>query len=53
VKAALEHDGPYLLDIHIDPDELTLPPKIKAKQAWGFSLSKFREMLSSRGHTMS
>jgi thiamine pyrophosphate-dependent acetolactate synthase large subunit-like protein len=53
VKTALQHDGPYLLDIHIDPDELTLPPKIKMKQAWGFSLSKFREMLSSRGHTMS
>jgi thiamine pyrophosphate-dependent acetolactate synthase large subunit-like protein len=53
VKTALQHDGPYLLDIHIDPDELTLPPKIKLKQAWGFSLSKFREMLSSRGHTMS
>jgi thiamine pyrophosphate-dependent acetolactate synthase large subunit-like protein len=53
VKTALEHDGPYLLDIHIDPNELTLPPKIKLKQAWGFSLSKFREMLSSRGHTMS
>jgi thiamine pyrophosphate-dependent acetolactate synthase large subunit-like protein len=53
IKTALEHDGPYLLDIRINPDELTLPPKIKLKQAWGFSLSKFREMLSSRGHTMS
>src|SRR5699024_9542740 len=49
IKTALEHDGPYLLDIHINPNELTLPPKIKFKQAWGFGLSMFREMLSSHG----
>ncbi|HYW35706.1 MAG TPA: thiamine pyrophosphate-dependent enzyme [Balneolaceae bacterium] len=47
IREALEHDGPYLLDIHINSDELTIPPKIKLEQAWGFGLSKIKEMLSS------
>lgn len=49
VQTALESEGPYLLDVHIHPDELTLPPKIQANQALGYGLSKIREVLAENG----
>jgi thiamine pyrophosphate-dependent acetolactate synthase large subunit-like protein len=52
VQTALAHNGPYILDIQIYPDELTIPPSISMKQAWGFGLSKIKEMLSSAEHPM-
>ncbi len=42
-------DGPVLLDVVTNPDELALPPKTKLSQAWGFALAKGREVLTSRG----
>ena len=45
LSEALETDGPVIIDVHVNPDELTLPPKISLEQAAGFGLSKFREML--------
>ncbi len=38
-------DGPAMLDMNVNPDELTLPPKISIDQTVGFSLSKLKEML--------
>ena len=40
-----KEEGPAILDVKINPDELVLPPKITVDQAVGFSLSKIREML--------
>lgn len=43
LKAALNNSGPTLVDVHVNPDELTIPPKINAEQAYGYGLSKIRE----------
>ena len=48
LQEALKTDGPCLVDVPINPDELTLPPKITLSQAFGFGLAKFRELLESR-----
>ena len=36
VKAFLEHDGPALLDVVTNTEELAMPPKVKAEQVKGF-----------------
>jgi len=43
LKTALNHSGPTIVDVHVNPDELTIPPKINADQAYGYGLSKIRE----------
>ncbi len=48
VAAALAHDGPYLLDLHTNPDEISIPPKPTVDQAWGFAIAKLKETLNSR-----
>jgi pyruvate dehydrogenase (quinone) len=48
LQEALKTEGPCLVDVPINPDELTLPPKITLSQAFGFGLAKFRELLESR-----
>ena len=45
LQEAFDAEGPVIVDVHIQPDELTLPPKITIEQAWGFGLSKIRELL--------
>lgn len=45
VKAALAHNGPALLDVVTAPYELSMPPKIVAEQAWGFSLFLMKELI--------
>ena len=42
---ALAQDGPTLLDIVTNPDEVSLPPKTKPGQAWGFAIAKLKETL--------
>jgi len=37
--------GPALLDVKIASSELTIPPRIGAGQAWGFSKAKVKEWL--------
>jgi pyruvate dehydrogenase (quinone) len=44
LKKALNINGPAIVDVHVNPDELTLPPKITAGQAFGFGLSKVKEL---------
>jgi pyruvate dehydrogenase (quinone) len=48
VHTALAHAGPVLLDIVTNPDEVSLPPKIKPAQAWGFAIAKLTEVVESR-----
>lgn len=48
VTAALAHDGPFLLDIRTNPDEISVPPKPTVEQGWGFAIAKLKETLASR-----
>ena len=48
VREALAHDGPVLLDVITNPDEVALPPKVTPSDAWGFAVAKLSETLESR-----
>jgi pyruvate dehydrogenase (quinone) len=47
VQAAFAHDGPVLLDVVTNPEEVSLPPKVKPGEAWGFAVAKLTETLES------
>ena len=46
---ALAHNGPVLVDVLVNRQELSMPPTITAEQARGFSLYMVRAVLSGRG----
>lgn len=46
---AFAHDGPALVDVVVDPQELTIPPTIALEQAKGLALYAMRTVLSGRG----
>jgi pyruvate dehydrogenase (quinone) len=46
---ALEHDGPALVDVIVNRQELSMPPTISAEQALGFSLYMIKAVLSGKG----
>lgn len=46
IAEALSVDGPSLVDVQVNPNELTMPPKIHASQALGFGLAKLRELIN-------
>ena len=48
IRAVLAHPGPALLDVVTNPEEISLPPKVKVGQAWGFAIAKLTETLESR-----
>lgn len=48
VQTALASDGPYLLDVVTNPDEISVPPKPTLSQAWGFAIAKSTEIIESR-----
>lgn len=47
VRDALAHPGPVLLDVVTNAEEIALPPKPTASQAWGFAIAKLQEILTS------
>ncbi|MCQ4086276.1 ubiquinone-dependent pyruvate dehydrogenase [Saccharibacillus sp. JS10] len=49
VQNALNHDGPALIDVVVNRQELSMPPKITLQQAGGFSLWAVKAMLSGHG----
>lgn len=49
VQEFLAHDGPALLDVVTDRQEMSMPPSIKVEQAKGFALYAIRTVLSGRG----
>jgi pyruvate dehydrogenase (quinone) len=49
VKKAFEHEGPALIDVVTNRQELSMPPTIELKQAVGFSLYMAKAVLSGRG----
>ncbi|NHI17902.1 ubiquinone-dependent pyruvate dehydrogenase [Microbacterium excoecariae] len=49
VREFLAHDGPAVLDVVTERQELSMPPTITAEQAKGFALYAIRTVLSGRG----
>ena len=44
VAEALAHDGPVLLDVVTNPDEVSIPPQATIGQAWGFATARLKEV---------
>jgi pyruvate dehydrogenase (quinone) len=49
VRGALAHDGPALLDVVVNRQELAMPPTITLEQAKGFTLFMAKAVISGRG----
>lgn len=49
VKEMLAHDGPALLDVSVQRQELSMPPTITVEQAKGFGLYLLRAVMTGRG----
>ncbi len=49
LRNAFAHDGPCLIDVVVNRQELSMPPEITAGQAMGFSLYMIRAVLNGRG----
>jgi pyruvate dehydrogenase (quinone) len=45
IGEALASDGPVLMNIHVNPSELSMPPRVELEQAKGFSLYMGRQIL--------
>jgi pyruvate dehydrogenase (quinone) len=48
VRSVLAHQGPSLLDVVTNPEEISIPGKVKPGEAWGFAIAKLTETLESR-----
>ena len=49
IAQALQHDGPALLEVPVQRQELAMPPTITLEQMTGFSLFMLKAVLSGRG----
>ncbi|MBV8898878.1 MAG: ubiquinone-dependent pyruvate dehydrogenase [Verrucomicrobia bacterium] len=49
LKKALEHDGPALVEVVVNRQELSMPPTIDLEQMTGFGLYLIRAVLNGRG----
>ncbi|WP_068325120.1 ubiquinone-dependent pyruvate dehydrogenase [Janibacter terrae] len=49
LREAFAHDGPALVDVVTERQELTIPPAISAEQVKGFTLYALRTVMSGRG----
>jgi len=49
VAEAFGGEGPVLLDVVTNPEEVSLPPKVTPTEAWGFAVAKMTEVVESRG----
>lgn len=43
LQRAIQSNKPYILDVHVNPEELTMPPKIDMHLAFDFAKAKVRE----------
>jgi pyruvate dehydrogenase (quinone) len=50
LRRAFAHDGPAVIDVVTERQELSIPPKISVDQAKGFTLWATRSVLSGRGN---
>ena len=48
IAEALAHNGPVLLNMYVNPSELSMPPSLKVEQAKGFSLYMWRQMMDGQ-----
>jgi pyruvate dehydrogenase (quinone) len=46
---ALEHDGPALVEVEVNRQELAMPPSLELNQMMGFSLYMVKAVLNGRG----
>ncbi len=49
VARAMSHDGPVVLDVLVNRQELSMPPSITAQQVKGFSLWMAKAIMNGRG----
>ena len=49
LSRALAHEGPALVEVTVNRQELAMPPSISADQVLGFSLYMIRAVLNGRG----
>ncbi|MBS42130.1 MAG: pyruvate oxidase [Nocardioides sp.] len=47
VRRAMAHEGPVLLDVVTNPDEIAIPSKPTLEQGWGFAIAKTKEFVTS------
>jgi len=52
LRRAFEHDGPALVSVAVERQELSIPPKIDAAQAGGFALYALRTVLAGNGREL-
>lgn len=48
ISEALAHEGPVLLDVVTNPDEVSIPPDTKIGQALGYATARLKEALAKR-----
>ena len=49
LSQALEHEGPALVDVAVNRQELLVPPSINLAQIKGFTLYMIKAVLNGRG----
>ncbi|WAP51798.1 ubiquinone-dependent pyruvate dehydrogenase [Arthrobacter sp. ATA002] len=52
LRRAFEYDGPALVSVAVDRQELSMPPRIEAKQATGFALYALHTVLAGNGREL-
>lgn len=52
LRDAFGHDGPVVVDVVTNRDELAMPPKVTLEQVGGFSLWMAKAVLSGRGDSV-
>ena len=50
ISTALAHDGPAVIDVLTDRQELVMPPQIKLEQAKGFSLWMMKAIINGQAN---
>ncbi|MGY1495318.1 thiamine pyrophosphate-dependent enzyme [Streptomyces sp. QTS52] len=49
VRRAFRAEGPVLLDVLTNPDEIAVPAKPTVEQGWGFAVARMKEVVRSQG----
>jgi pyruvate dehydrogenase (quinone) len=49
LERVLQHEGPGLVDVHVNTQELVMPPSLQMEQVGGFALYMAKAVLSGRG----
>jgi len=52
ISTAFAHDGPAVIDVLTDRQELVMPPEIKLEQAKGFSLWMMKAVLNGQANEL-